>query len=78
MGVDPDCRTAEALVELALPLLPIALGENPHAGIEEPDERTTHPDQERRVEQPVLSHLSLSVSVNDPSLRVSPGPEQPS
>ena len=38
----------------ALPLLPIALGQDPHPGIEEPDQRITQPDQERRVEQAVF------------------------
>ena len=53
----------EAPVDPALPLLPIPLGEDPHAGIQDPDQRTTHPDQERRVEQAVLSHLKLAVLV---------------
>ena len=77
VGIDPNRSTAEAPVDPALPLLPIPLGEDPHAGIQDPDQRTTHPDQERRVEQAVLSHLSVAVLVDDPSLRVPRGSEQP-
>ena len=77
LGIDPNRSTAEALVNPALPLLPIPLRQDPHSGTEEPEQRTTHPDQERRVKQAVLSHLTRTVLIDDPSLRVPPGPEQP-
>jgi hypothetical protein len=67
----------EAPVDQPLPLLPIRLGQDPHAGIQEPDQRTTDPDQERRVEAAILSHLKLAVPVNDPGFRIPAGPEQP-
>ena len=61
VGIDPNRSAVEAPVDLALPLLPIPLREDPHAGIQDPDQRTAQPDQERRVEQAVLSHLKLAV-----------------
>jgi hypothetical protein len=77
VGIDPNRSTVEAPVDPALPLLPISLGENPYAGIQDPDQLTTQPDEERRVEQAVLSHLKLTILVDNPSLRVPPGSEQP-
>src|SRR5688572_19254989 len=75
VDIDTDRTTAEVLVYPALPLHPLPLREDSHAGIQDPEERTTHPDQERRVEQAVLSHLT-PVLVDDPNLRVPPRPEQ--
>ncbi len=77
LGIDPNRSSAEAPVDPALPLLPIPLGEDPHAGIQDPEQRSTHPDQERREEEAALAHLKLAVLVDDPSLRVPHGPEQP-
>src|SRR5262249_43568598 len=76
-GIDPNRSTPEALVEQALPLLPVPLGEEPHAGIQDPDQRTTHPDQGGSIEVAALSPLKLAVLGDDPRLRVPPGPEQP-
>ena len=41
-------------------------------GIEDLDERITHPYQKRRVEEAVLSHLERAVVVDDPSRRIPP------
>ena len=76
VGVDTNRSTVEALVDLALPLLPLPLGQDPHARIQDPNEWTTHPDQERCVERAMLSHLKLAVRVDDPNLRVPSGAEQ--
>ena len=77
VGIDPDRRTAEAPIDQALPLLPLPLREDPHAGIQDPEERITHPDQERRVERAKLSHAKVAVLADDLGLRVPRGSEQP-
>jgi hypothetical protein len=53
------------------------LGENLHAGIEKPNELTAEPDEQRCVEQAVLSHVKVAVPGDDPGLRVPSGPKQP-
>ena len=75
--LDANRSTAEAQAEVALPFLPIPLGENLHAGIEKPNELTAEPDEQRCVEQAVLSHVKVAVPGDDPGLRVPSGPKQP-
>ena len=77
VDIDVNRSTAESPVDLALALLPILLGQDPHAGIQDPRQRITHPDQERRVEEAVLSHLTCAVLKHDPGRRVSRGPKHP-
>lgn len=76
-GVDPNRSTVKAPVDPALPLLPLPLRQDPHAGIQDPDQQTTHPDQERRVEAAVLPHQTLAVLADDSHGRVRRGPKRP-
>ena len=76
-GIHLNRSTVEALVDPALPFLPVPLREDPHAGIQDPDQQTTHPDQERRVEAAVLPHQALAVLLDDPHRRVPCGPQHP-
>src|SRR5687768_15179529 len=67
----------EVAVHQSLALLPIVLGEDSYAAIEDPHQRTAQPDQERRVKQTLLTHLILIVLVDDSNLGVPAGSEQP-
>ena len=46
VGFNPNRSAVEGAVDTPLPLLPIPLREDPHAGIQNPDQRITQPDQE--------------------------------
>ena len=45
--------------------------------IEDPEEQTARPDQERRVEHPVLSNSTVAVRSDDSRLRVPAEPKEP-